>query len=626
MGQETTYFSPTTPGNPSWSEDLSDNVRLGTEDGFVAEAEGAAVGVSNLVLDDPDGTLGHAGDAIEGLKQLYVDELAASAGDQRLWTGYTGRRTYRRGSAERPSLILGAAREIDVELVDVNSFLSFRVFLPTSIDATSSFDRPAETDVERIAALFTVDFLSDTLYDLGLVASTGGLAMDACNYEGQRPADVINDCMQASGRNAFVKYNESANKYELFYDFDYSPVYDSSLRLTNILSEVDNSTTFAVESDWELERDPTRICSGILGRGKDGLTSYRKESDVGLTTSYIHGWRDMVADFPNVSTLGKLNARLDRMLRDNAEDAERLTGTVLLPASAVTGIKQGQRILVHLSHLPGMEGDFRWCRIVHLTDIQRQATAEFYEVRIEAVPLPGVTACAYPAYVASGDPAFVQYATNGGFYGSPMVATFSSPPTPGNLLVASFMAGQATPGEAIDIRVPTCWTIDVEADPSGVTDSRLPNVIVAHHVVLPGDPDTVTFHGDTVIAGPDTHGGCLIVAEYSGLGSAPAVDLVSDSGLLYVPSGPSFTPTAGQKALIFATVGQEPDHPILTATGGFNLRHMIQTMGGSRQTLGLLDRIVASTSGSYSATWTTDVATPGDFAAWAPLVVFKATS
>ena len=33
----------------------------------------------------------------------------------------------------------------DATITDVNSFLSFRFFTPVAYDATSSFDRPAET-------------------------------------------------------------------------------------------------------------------------------------------------------------------------------------------------------------------------------------------------------------------------------------------------------------------------------------------------------------------------------------------------------------------------------------------------------------------------------------------------
>jgi hypothetical protein len=170
MGLVVAYSSPATPGVASWIEDLSGAVRLGTIDGLVDEAELGAVGISSILFDDPLGTLGHAGNTIVGLKQLHIDETACAPGDQRLWTGYIADRRFRRGT---DSLITGVARKIDTTITDVNGFLSFRIFAPVAMDATSSFNRPAETDVVRVAALLTdVDFLSTRSIDDGLV-STG---------------------------------------------------------------------------------------------------------------------------------------------------------------------------------------------------------------------------------------------------------------------------------------------------------------------------------------------------------------------------------------------------------------------------------------------------------------------
>ena len=50
-------------------------------------------------------------------------------GRRLIWTGYVGPRTYRRGDGTRPSLITEAARWIDVNLQDINAFLSFRLLV-----------------------------------------------------------------------------------------------------------------------------------------------------------------------------------------------------------------------------------------------------------------------------------------------------------------------------------------------------------------------------------------------------------------------------------------------------------------------------------------------------------------
>ena len=400
MGLIVTYFSPTTPGVASWSEDLSGAVRLGTIAGLIDDAELGTVGVSSLLFDDPLGTLGHAGDAIAGLKQLYVDETAAPAGNQRLWTGYIADRRYHRGT---DSLITGVARKIDATLVDINSFLSFRIFAPVTMDATSSFVRPAETDVARVAALLTVvDFLSTTLFDLGLVETTGGVAMDACDYTGQHPADALNDCSQASGRNHFVYYDESVNKYGLFYHFDYDPVYDSALQISNVLADVDNVTTFAPEPDAELVRDPSRIVSAVY-MPYTGGTAYRTRPQ----NASNYAWRDGSAPSANVKTLAKANARADRYLIDSVPEDDRITCTIKIPREYVTGIKAGQRIQSKFTHLPNGSNStwfgFQWCRVLNRNVMANEQTNTLYNMRLELSPIVGPS-CSYVPYgTAVGD-------------------------------------------------------------------------------------------------------------------------------------------------------------------------------------------------------------------------------
>ena len=219
MGLVVTYYMPADASAGPWTEDLSRAVRLGTVAGVIDEAELGAVGQSSLLFDDQHGTLGtsHYSDGIRGLKRLWMDETACPSGDQRLWTGWIGDRHYHRGTS---SLITGVARQVDVTLIDANSMLSFRVFAPvngsnaTIYNASNSFIRPAETDLARVAALLTVPFLT-SVHDTGYISTGTGVAMDACDYTGQHPADVLNDCAQQSGRNFFIRFDESANEFSL---------------------------------------------------------------------------------------------------------------------------------------------------------------------------------------------------------------------------------------------------------------------------------------------------------------------------------------------------------------------------------------------------------------------------
>ena len=387
------YSSPTTPSGPGWSVDVASDIRLGSIDGISTEAELGATGEGNNVVDDPDGTAGHLSDGFVGLKQWALVETACPAGNQRMWTGYTADRTYLRGTTEPSgtpsSLITTVARKIDISLVDLNWFLSFRVFAPTADDPTSDFVRPAETDLERVQALLTtVDFLSTTLFDIGYIPTTGGVAMDANDYTGMRPIDVLNDCAQVSGRNFFVVYDETGGQYVLWYDNWKTDgastlAFDSPLQLSNVLSEVDDTTTFAATAKGKL--DPSRLISGIRGTGT-GVTGYQTNP----TTANTYAWRDGAPLNPSVKTQAKLDALLLRYLSDNSTEDNRISSTVRLPAAYVTGIKAGQRIQVHFTHCPGVQAGFTWCRILQMTIRQDQQTDAYYWLDLELSPIPQV--------------------------------------------------------------------------------------------------------------------------------------------------------------------------------------------------------------------------------------------
>lgn len=395
MTLEAKYFSPTTPGAATFTEDVSSAIRLGSITGLSGEAELGAVGEGNIVLDDPDSTIGHLSDGIVGLKQFFFNETACPAGNQRLWTGYVADRRYHRGTTEPSgtpsSLILDVAREIDVTLQDVNAFLSFRVFPPTADDPTSDFDRPAETDLQRVAGLLTdVDFLSTTLFDIGYIPTTGGVAMDAKDYTGQRPIDVLNDCAQASGRNFFVLYDETGNQYVLWYDVwttdgSSTLAYDSPLRLMNFDGGADGVTTFAVSPNAVEVKDPSRVIAAIRGTG-NGVKGYETKA----ATADTFAWRDGSPLSAEVTTQAKMDALLTRYLNENDTEDSRISCTVQLPASKVTSIHEGMRLEVYFTHLPSVTGGYTWTRVLQRTIRQDQQTADFYWLDLELSPLPFV--------------------------------------------------------------------------------------------------------------------------------------------------------------------------------------------------------------------------------------------
>ena len=413
MGLVVTYYMPADASSGPWTEDLSDAVRLGTIDGIVDEAELGSVGISSLLFDDPLGTLGtsHYADGIRGLKRIWIDETACPAGDQRLFTGWFGDRRYRRGT---DSLITGVARKLDATIVDANTMLSFRVFAPVNgsnsnaYNASNSFIRPAETDLARVTALLAVPFLT-SVHDTGYIDVSGGVDMDACDYTGQHPADVLNDCAQQSGRNFFIRFDEGAGEFSLHYHKPDDPIDDSMLQISNVLSDVDNVWTFAPEPDAELVRDPSRVSAAVyLPFNGSNSPAYQTR----IATEYDYGWRDSSAPSSNVKTITKANARAARYLFENRDEDDRITCTVKLPASKVTGIKQGQRVMAKFSHLPNGSNStwgsaFQWCRVLNRSVMANEQTNEKYNVRLELSPIAG-TAC---SYAVSGGPTPGDYTT-----------------------------------------------------------------------------------------------------------------------------------------------------------------------------------------------------------------------
>lgn len=435
MSLQFLYRSPTTPAGPGWVVNLGDQaVRLGNIAGLVMEAELGATGNSSLAFDDPTGTAGHDSDAIVGLKQFSVNELLAPANNRRVWEGYVADRRYSRGTpgSTSPSLRTGAARIIDMTLVDINSFLSFRIFRNGTVNGSNtSFNRPAETDVQRVAALLNVPFLSDTLFDNGLFSTASPVNMDANDYQSQRPLDVLNDCAQQSGKNFFVYYDEVANQFSLFYDFNDSlvyPAYDTALKVSNVLTDVTASglsgPVWPPLIDAVLTRDPSRVIAGVfIPLGSNSV--YRTN----LATSFAFGFRDAVSTSPNLKTVAQAEARADRYLAENSTEDDRITFTLHLPAAHVNDWKEGQYAPVKFTHLPGYE-NYRNVRCLTRTVSQDEETDQFYHVKYECTPMASSPSGAFDHWISG----------NGSDMHGPSFAVaqpiLPRNTTPGNLLVA----------------------------------------------------------------------------------------------------------------------------------------------------------------------------------------------
>ncbi len=446
-----TLHSPTTPGNPGWSEDLTNvsiqqGFRSGDVTGLQTEAELGAVAINGLRLDDPTGTAGHASEGIPGLKQLSVSELDAPSGNRRIGEFYVADRRYSRGQTGSPSLRTAAARVVDISISDINAFLHFRILRTgTANGSNTTFNRPAETDVQRVTALLAVPFIATTLFD-GLVSTGSPVNMDAVDYTGQTAGDVLNDCAQQSGKNYFVFYDESGTyapnpgDYALFYDFNDSLVYPAAVpttQVSNVLAEQSaggNGPVWYPLQDAVLTIDPSRVISGAyFANGSNSV--YRTNP----TTSYAFGWRDGVGNSQNLRTVAMTEARADRYLSENSTEDYRVTFTLKMSAAHVNDWKEGQYAAVKFTHLPGLQ-TLTNVRCLSRTVAQDEQTDALYNVKYECTPM-----------AAQPQGAFAQYVTGTAGSGIP---TLPNPTTPGYVLLLGTICGSNS-SQAAPLGIPT---------------------------------------------------------------------------------------------------------------------------------------------------------------------------
>jgi hypothetical protein len=360
------YRSLSDSGTPLTETDVTDYFRLYTLD-VAMNAEEGSVAQSTVFAHDPDGDID-----ITGHRRFRIVEDTATGSNTTIWVGYTAARRYRRGDSTRT----GISRDVDIDIVDVNSILPRRIF------DKARANRPAETDVARIQWLLTVE--ESQLIDDDLYFNTASpVAMDAVDYRGQTVDNLLNDCSQQSGKNYFVWYNDDTNQYSLFYDFASGSNYTSPIRLTNVLSEVDNVFTFAISQDTQLQRSPDRVFSGAYLQYDGGAIYTQLES-----TADDFARRDANMPAENVKTATKAKARAGRYLASISTEEDVITTTVQLPAAKVNFLMQGMRVRFKATHLPGYT-ESTYVRA--LTRSVSQVSEEYYDVKLE---LAGATSVA----------------------------------------------------------------------------------------------------------------------------------------------------------------------------------------------------------------------------------------
>ncbi len=343
-------------------------IRLGPKGfSFTEAAESGTFAMSQVQVDDPDADL-----TIVGHHAFRAVETACSWAT--LFRGYFADRTVKRG--DDGSLRTGVARVWDCTVIDANAVLQFEVIQGTG----GAAKRPKETDTQRIAWLLGSTFKgplsssdTDVLgYDIDL---------DKADYRGQTAADVLADCASASGANYWAAWDDAAAEYRLHYYRPERAYNSSTLRISNVLSDVDGVTTFAPSYDARLARDPSRIFSGVyFGYGEKDSYVF---ADSATVLAAIGHKRETNETDASVRTAAKATAKANRYLAEAATDLDTITVTLhKVPPSKVNLIRAGQRIECKFTHLPDVTA-FTWLRVTRRTVAQDGDTQEFYRVDLE---------------------------------------------------------------------------------------------------------------------------------------------------------------------------------------------------------------------------------------------------
>lgn len=334
---------------PSWrplAEDpaveFTDGVRLYTLD-VTENAEEGSGSISQIPVDDPLGAYD-----FPPLTRIWAVETAiSSTSNTYVYHGYIADRTVKRADSMRT----GSARVWLINATDENSILSRRVL------SSASANRPQESDVARVTWLANEADGQLLIDDTQFLFGAGAVTMDAADLRGQTALDVLNDCAEQSGKNFYAYFNQALGT-GIWYGAQDHTAHQSMIRLTNDLDDVDMRTTFPITADAELNRDPSRLASGIYGTFGNGSTYVRNQSMFARI-----GLRDLPMSWPNVKTVGRAEARATRMLTDLSREEDRITCGVYLPAAKVTWIKAGMRLQFKATHMPGYE-DFVWLRVL----------------------------------------------------------------------------------------------------------------------------------------------------------------------------------------------------------------------------------------------------------------------
>jgi hypothetical protein len=295
---------------------------------FVEAADRGDAAMSGFNLDDTASSW-----AMVGLKDIYAEESLATP--HRFFMGYMADRSIGRGAA----LLTGADRQWQCNVVDLNSRLSDVI-----IKSTGS-KRPAESDTARLNWL--KGYLTSAWFSTGSLYSPGGTSLDAADYYGRTPHDVLADAS-----------NESNYTFYLYWDgtkicLAYHPVVWSgntaAASISNVFGAANGSTVFAPAAGDRLVRDPQRVYSGCLFEYAGGRVYVTNP-----TTASNFRQREIRATDMTVGKPASAKRLATAYLARCATEEDHMTVHLAnVPPASLGKMRPGQRISVRLSEVDG---------------------------------------------------------------------------------------------------------------------------------------------------------------------------------------------------------------------------------------------------------------------------------
>lgn len=294
---------------------------------FVECANRGQVGMGGFDVDDATNSL-----TIPALKGVAFDEPAAGTSNQRVFTGFTHDRTTERG----PNAVAGQ-RQYGVELLDLNTIADDYILT----DAESA-DRPAETDYARVVWLLTTRFNTVAGVASGVVPNSNTVNMDAVDYRGRRARDVLAECSEMAGKNWFIYLWTTATP-RLFYDVTAGSNLTSGARISDVLADVDSSTTWAA-SNVKVHKSPDDIYSTVHLRWNEGTVTRTN-----TTTSDNFKVREISVTDMSIASSAAAIVKADAFLTASQYERVRVDSiSIVVPAANVNDIRAGQRIEIKL--------------------------------------------------------------------------------------------------------------------------------------------------------------------------------------------------------------------------------------------------------------------------------------